>query len=390
MDLLESLIRQLSKKNFLNLSFIYELNECVGSHLQILYCQYKETHNKYYLTQELVKYGFKLESLIKNKSGEILDSQIFFLYGLINPIVFKIKEICFCFLNNLIDDIKNTFDKYLNLLSNKCVSNKSNDITISHSRCLKFIQLSSSITVPIFGKQYQMTKLAETNFNEFGITVKVTNLNYKNQLKPLIELLGLFTFPDKNDVFFKKFDWVWKINQSNLLTADFSIDKNLTLFNEKINELQENFSEKPENILNMVEKINWATNNNVSNEFVIGNNNDKSNEIIESEQNEKTENFQIIQSNELTDNENNKNLCIELIDNSVIEELTLYNNKSYKKKNNKNITVYKENDNSKTLSNFKIVEDKSFILPIDNFNDNFNDNTTNNLQDNLTENLTEN
>lgn len=370
MDLLESLIKQLSKKNFLNLSFIYELNKNICFQLETLYSQYKETQNKYYLTQQLVKYGFKLETLIKNKSEEILDLQMSFLYGLINPIVFKIKEICFCFINELADNIKNTFNKYLNLLSN----NTHNDTIISYSKCLKFIHLSNSVTVPIFGKQYQMTKLAETNFNEFGITIKVNNLNYKNQLKPLIELLGLFTFPDKNDVFFKKFDWVWKINQSNLLTMDFSIEKNLILFYEKIQESHEKFLDKSENIFNMIEKIFLNPSTNVSEEFVIDVNNEISSETIESEQTEKIENYQIIQSNELTDSKNKKNLRIELIDNSVIEKQTLYNNKPYNIKNNKNKDILKGYNNSKTLSNLKIVEDESFILPIDNYSDNLTEN----------------
>ena len=265
MDLLESLINELGKQHpVLNLSFVCELNTNVRTQLYQIYSQYSIDFNKYQLVQELVSYGYRLESLIKSKSTDVLDLQMGFFSNLLNPIVLKIKEICYNLTNELVDDIKIKIEEYSNFMDG--VFNQDDTMLISYHKCLKFVQINNFITVPVFGKQYLSTKLTDTNFNEFGITLKIINPNYKNQLKPLIELLDIFCIPDKNDLFFKKFDWVWKINQldSNQSVLKYPIDKNLNLLKSKITELSQLYqsyqlghSDKTnfDNLLNLIRKI---------------------------------------------------------------------------------------------------------------------------------------
>ena len=420
MDLLQSLMNGLGKQNFLNLSFIRELNSNVKLQLNIIHSQYNRDGNKYNLIQELVKYGFRLETLVKSKGEEILDLQMSFFSGLLNPIIFKIKEVCFYLLNELVDDIKNIIDKYLEVFDDiNTIMSTDNRSKILYTKCSKFINTSMSICVPVFGKQYQMTKLSETSFNEFGIVIKITNPNLKNQLKPLFELLGLFVLPDKTDAFAnKKFDWVWKINQLNNLSVNFSIEKNLILLKDKISQIQaqEQFYENLDSFFSDIKQTFWQPvyiQENISGKFVSGeivSNEFVSNELVSNEltsnefvanelvsddfksdkldynsKNEisnivrpieleyvdQMENFQIIQSIEQSNNTYGKDMCIELIDNtSNIEQITNQNKSSGKKKNrNKNINDNidsKSNIHDKISKNLNVIEDQSFVLPIAN------------------------
>ena len=94
-------------------------------------------------------------------------------------------------------------------------------------------------------------------------------------------------------------------------------------------------------------------------------------EPIELEHIKQMENFQIVQSICKAENQNKKDICIELIDNSVVEEQIEQSNTSGKKKNRKNNSnvgqhIIKEFTSENTLSNLSVVEDMSFVLPIDN------------------------
>ena len=399
MDLLESLVDELGKQNsVLNLSFINELNCNIRNQLSKMYSQYKIDLDKYFLVQELVSYGYKLESLIKTKSTKILDLQMSFFSNLLNPIILEIKEICYNLTNELVEDIKNKIEEYSNLMDE--ILNQSNTLLISYSKCLKFVQINNFITVPVFGKQYLSAKLNDTSFNEFGITLKIMNSNYKNQLKPVIGLLGIFNIPDKNDLFFKKFDWVWKINHLDTLSTrsvtKYPIDKNLNLFKSKFMELslQENYNkENSENLLNLIGKI---VSNSLDN--FVDNSIDNSHnpnyldthedthihtqdenlsiiEPIELEHIEQMKNFQIVQSVAQPENQNKKDICIELIDNSIVEE-QIEQSKLHGKKKNKKNNLAKDNSNiikefmdEKNSSGLTVVEDLSFVLPIDNPSD---------------------
>lgn len=389
MDLLESLINELGKQNFLNLSIITELNHKVLCRLEPIYLRYLKDKNIYFLTQELVLYGSELESLNNSKSDKILEIQMSWIYNLLSPVIFKLKQICFYLLNELVDDIKKTIDKYLELLSGT---------TFLHSKCLKFIQTNSSVAVLGYGKEYQMTKLADTNFNEFGITIKITNPNYKNQLNQLIGLFQIFTLPDKSDVIlWRKFDWVWKINQTDLITINFlknfSPSKNLILLSEQISLLDGVSGDKTELVLDIIHKINlnsfsdkviteqteseqYIQNQHIVNQYTSDENvsNSPNENLINTiepmgiENILQMENFQIVQSSGQTKGEcDSKAICIELIDNTEVQEqISLYGEVEKKKNRRKNKSDNKDKDNFS--SNLKIVEDQSFILPIENTN----------------------
>ena len=205
MDLLEKLCLQLKMPNYFNIHFITELNIFICKKLELILSEHNFPilipMDKYYLLQQLIKIGIEIEMEIgmeiENKKEDVVSLQLNSFSHIVIPIINKLKEICAMLNYELVEDIK--FQ----------IENKLKDNT--NINLIKYLQINSLVKSFFNQKQYQIP------FEEFGISIKVLNVNYKNIFKELIEQFGIFTIPDKT--MYKKFDWVWVV-------SDFNIDPN--------------------------------------------------------------------------------------------------------------------------------------------------------------------
>lgn len=188
---------ELKKINLLNISVIKDFNNSVSDRFEKLFRVYNLTSNKFYMLQELVNFGIILENISGGKD-DFVSEQLSTFSNLFNPIVLKIKEVCFELNNQIVNDLKLSYDNMVELEP----SYKDN------IKIYKSIQIISNV------KYYYSPKPREIPFDEFGISIKVPNPNDKPILKNIIDSFNIFSLPTL--VLSKKMDWMWKALNSSI------------------------------------------------------------------------------------------------------------------------------------------------------------------------------
>jgi hypothetical protein len=294
MNSIENLIIELgiTKKMFIP-SMIREINCFVSNKLSNINEIYKNNNNKYYLLTNLVNFGLELENIIKLNDNNILSIQLNFLTWLINPIITKLRNICLELNLELVDEYKN---KIYDLIETDLIKYK------EHKKNIKFLQVNC------FCRNTNYTVGKEILFEDFGITIKITNYHFKDIFREFITDI----FIQNNNSKDKRFDWFWKaVNYEN--NYEYS---NEQYYNENSYEI-----------------------NNYEQSYDINNSEINNKEI--------TKSFKIIQKK---------------------PDIT----KQFKIKNeNQMLNIIKptEKEMTKIISNSIIVEDESFSIPIDNNDD---------------------
>jgi hypothetical protein len=294
MNSIENLIIELgiTKKMFIP-SMIREINCFVSNKLSNINEIYKNNNNKYYLLTNLVNFGLELENIIKLNDNNILSIQLNFLTWLINPIITKIRNICLELNLELVDEYKNNI---YDLIETDLIKYK------EHKKNIKFLQVNC------FCRNTNYTVGKEILFEDFGITIKITNYHFKDIFREFITDI----FIQNNNSKDKRFDWFWKaVNYEN--NYEYS---NEQYYNENSYEI-----------------------NNYEQSYDINNSEINNKEI--------TKSFKIIQKK---------------------PDMT----KQFKIKNeNQMLNIIKptEKEMTKIISNSIIVEDESFSIPIDNNDD---------------------
>ena len=289
MDLINDLIDELKISNFYFIpSVIKEFNTYVSNKLLIINQIYKNDYNKYYLLGNLVNLGYELDN-ISTIDNLILSSQLNFFSELFKPVVKKIRNVCLKINLELVNEYKNQIENLIKSDLDKYSVEKKN---------IKFIQVNCLCK----NLNYSINK--QIMFEEFGISIKITNPHFKDIYKNLLTEINLPNFSSDD----KKYDWYWKAIE------------------------YKNYS----NICDEINKQNIFDTNFI--ESSSSNNLDSSNE-----------NFKIIQKNPES--------IQSLLALNILNEST----------HNKNINIIKPTDKqmSSLIANSVIIEDDSFSIPID-------------------------
>jgi len=311
MDLIQKFINELQTTgcSFVP-SSIKEVNGLVLNKLYQIVNLFKLGNNKYQILSAMVKIGLELENTFQiNKiNNDIISQQLSFYTNLAKPIINKIRDICLELNLELVADLKNTI---YNLI------NDNQDKYSLSDKYIKFMQINS------FCRNINYVIKKEVMFEDFGITIRISNPHHKYIFKDLINEIKLLSPNNNKD---KRFDWYWKASDSNI-----DIDINIL----------STYIEKQENNINNI-NIYMNTNNNFCDENNFNDNDDKENN-----------NFKIIQTQP-------ENI-------SQIYNMELNNQYDITKPSIEQI--------SKIISNSIIIEDDSFTIPIDNIDNT--DNTDN-------------
>lgn len=226
MEKFKKLLKELSiKNNFLNITILDEINDCISNKLIFLLNYYYKTQDKYLFFAKLVSFGDKLHKLIIKKN-DVLSSQLYSLSGLIIPIIDKIIEICIDFNFELVKDLNKKIFDIIELEPSKYIDVKKN---------IKFLNII------VFCKNINYMSGKNVRFDDFGLMIKISNYHYKNIFLELIDEIGLFNSNDNKD---KKYDWYWKAIEHNI--DDVIIDE-LNIYNNTVyindNKNVENFKD---------------------------------------------------------------------------------------------------------------------------------------------------
>jgi hypothetical protein len=197
MENLLSFVQELKKPNLLNITVINELNTRMSEKFENLYKSYTVSLNKLYVLQELVKFGVELENVLSSRD-DFVSEQLATFGNLFIPVILRIKEICFELNNQIVTDVKLLYD----------------DVIKSQPDYQEKIKIYKSVQIYSYVKVFYNVKPREMEFDEFGISIKVPNYNDKYLCKDIIESFQIFYIPDK--VLIRKFDWVWKAENSNI------------------------------------------------------------------------------------------------------------------------------------------------------------------------------
>jgi len=264
MNFINDLIDELNTSNYHFLpSVIEEFNTFVIHKLLAINEIYKNDFDKYYLLGNLVNLGHELEN-ISTAACPTLSSQLNFFSGLFKPVVNKIREICLKLNLELVNEYKNQIGNLIMSNIEKYNVQKKN---------IKFIQVNC------FCKNtFAINK--EIMFGEFGISIKITNLHFKDIFKNLLEETNLPNCNLQNYLRDKKTDWYWKaieytnysnisdeLNKQNKFDTDFiepTYPNNLDNSNESFKIIQKN----PELIQSSLSS-NVSNFSNVSNEYTL-------------------------------------------------------------------------------------------------------------------------
>lgn len=289
-NLINNLINELKTSNKIFIpSIVKEINLFVLNKLLNFYQIYKNNSCKYELLSNLANFGLELENVNNISNNDILSIQMNFLVELFSPIINRIRKICYEINLELIIEYKNFL---FNLIESKPIKYQ------EQKKNIKFIQIN------IFCRNSNYILAKDILFEDFGITIKITNYHFKDIFNDLIVSTNFFIQNNNNKD--KRFDWFWKaINHKNNLCINNS---DLSCDNENI---------KSNDIYNE----NYETNNN---------------EIIES--------FKIIQ---------------QIPDLNKIKFQSIH-------PQNLNTKSIKSNEMLKNISNSIIIEDESFSIPIEN------------------------
>ena len=166
---------ELKKKNILNISVITDFNYSVSERFEKLFRVYNLTHNKFFILQELVNFGMELQNISDNKDDFVLE-QLSTFSNLYLPVLTKIKEVCWELNNQIINDLKLTFDNIIE--SEQSYKDK--------IKIYKTIQIFSNVKV------FYNQKPKEIPFDDFGIGIKIPNPNDKPLFKEIIDSFNIF------------------------------------------------------------------------------------------------------------------------------------------------------------------------------------------------------
>lgn len=319
MESFNELLKELgTKPKFFSINIIEQTNLSILKKLIQIEKNYNITNNKHTFVSDLVNFGYILEFSISKKNTDILSLQMGNMAGIIKPIINRIKRICLEFNLELVEELKRNIE---NLIQN----DTSLDPTIKKQiKLLNINHYYKNINYHIEKDKVKDKVKAKTNeqenelsFEDFGITIKITNHHYKSIFSNLVERFGIFGPSDIRD---KRFDWYWKALSYSETNCIDTIDNYKSV---DCKEIMFNFND--------------LNNANINDELTENNNND----------NAKVDEFKIIQKRPE--------------DITRIFENTHSNNK-YKIKNQS------IDEMSKIISNSLIIEDNSFTIPIDNAN----------------------
>lgn len=298
MNFINDLIDELKTSNCYFLpSVIEEFNTFVIHKLLTINEIYKNDFDKYYLLGNLVNLGYELDN-ISTTNNLTLSSQLNFFSGLFKPIVNKIRDVCLKLNLELVNEYKNQIGNLIMSDLNKYNIQKKN---------IKFIQVNCLCK----NLNYSINK--EIMFEEFGISIKITNPHFRDIFKNLLEETNLPNY-----------------NLLNYNSLNYSKDKKTDLYWKAIE--YKNYR----NVCDGINKQNILDTNSI--EPTNSNNLDNSNES-----------FKIIQKNP----------------ESIQSSLTSYiSNESTL---GKNINIIKPTDKqmSSIIANSIVIEDDSFSIPID-------------------------
>lgn len=315
MEELNNLINELkideNKYKFIP-SIIREINMYVRQELILFIDTYKLSNNKYLLLSNLVNIGLEFDNKKQNTLDNIYITQMIFFHELISPVVIKIKNICLKLNLELVNEFKILIS---NLILNSTIYgfNKFDEL----NKNIKFLQINC------FCKNINLSNLKDKDieFEDFGITIKISNYHLKELFRDLISNINLFTQNDNKD---KKFDWVWKAYNYSYLNLD----------NNLINEFNPTNPFDSEKLIydNSFDSIDLTNQNNLLNDVNnIG--------------------FKIFQK---TPNV----IKTSIQHNTITEPIFLNTNK------------LDEHEINKNISSSIIIEDDSFLIPISVHNDN--------------------
>lgn len=311
MNFIDDFTQELSiEPNTFCLSIINEINTFVLTKLNIIKKSYLINENKFDLLSYFVNIGLELEDIILNKNKNIISEQIKLFSDLFKPIINKIKNICFELNIQLTNELKNTFNDIMYSNNDKYLEQKKN---------IKFLQINN------FCKLIYHTKIKDYSFEDFGINIKISNIYCKDVFINLIESIKIFEQPN-NQRDRKNIDWIWKaFNHTPLI-----------------------------NLIDIYQNIQISEDNNTLN-FVADTDiqNVNSNECI------MTENFKIIQKEPEIISKNKYNIT-NLENSNISEKTNSFNNTEYN---------FENSLKSKIISDSIIIEDDSFIIPIENVQD---------------------
>ena len=349
---------ELKKINFLNISVIKDFNSSISERFEKLFKIYNLTSNKFYILQELVNLGFLLENLPNNKI-DFMSEQLSTFSNLFNPIIFKIKEISFELNNQIVNDLKLTYD---NAIESELTYK--DDIKI-----YKSIQFSSNV------KSYYNNKHREIPFDEFGVSVKIPNSNDKYLFKNIIDSLNVFSVPIL--ILSRKYDWIWKAQGTSIHESleylNWVCDVNIKQIENIVEENIETINEQV-----FVEKLSGSNNGdqdepNKQNELNVDNQLNVNNELNEDNKPNESDNIDKTDQPDQPD----QIPSIVLIKNILKQYNSGHNYDFMKKEVGENLietTIFfphqnnsKQNTNTNQtikLSDMTIIEDDSFNLQI--------------------------
>lgn len=315
MNLIDSIIEELKTSEcYFVPSLIEEINIFVIHKLSNINEIYKNNLNKYYLLGNLVNLGHELENISTNTNNNILFQQLNFISGLFKPIINKIRDACLKINLELVNDYKNQIGNLIMSDLNKYLIHKNN---------IKFIQVNCLCK----NINYSINK--EVMFEDFGISIKITNHHFKEIFKNLIEETNL---PIQNyNLKDKKSDWYWKAIDYKNYTNDFDMKKQIIV-------------DSNNNVINGTNNLNDLTDLNDLNDLNDVNNlNDDS-----------IQSFKIVQK------------IPESIQSLQLQSSNI-SNISNDFNFNQNINIIKTNDKytSSFVNNSIIIDDDSFSIPID-------------------------
>jgi len=285
---------------------IEEINTFVSHKLFNINVKFVNNSNKFFLLANLANLGLELENNFNRRDNTILSTQLGFIDKLINPIINKIRNICLDLNMELVEEYKNLIYRQIELEPIKYAEQKKN---------IKYLQINC------FCRNTNYVVGKEILFEDFGITIKITNCHFKDIFKNLFTNTNIFI--QNNNTKDKRFDWYWKaIEYNNNLDDKYTHtlgDENLL-------------------IIKNIETNEPTDENNLDNETI--------------------ESFKIIQKNQ--------DLIKPTQSTNMVSEI--------------NILKPSDKEMSKIISNSIIIEDESFTIPIDNINDNLST-ITNNFQE---------
>ncbi len=215
MDLIDNLIDKLKKSNKINIfvpNLINEINTFVMHKLLDVKCIYANDFNKWNLLCNLANLGLELENTIKINDDCILSLQLHFLSGIFIPIIDKIKNICVNINLVLVDEYKKKINEIITYNLDKYNIHKKN---------IKYIQI-----IPYYNN---INKIIE--FNNFGISIKITNYHFNNIFTDLINETNSY-FQNINFYTDTKFSWIWKVDKFNKVDKNIFSDENKNIHND--------------------------------------------------------------------------------------------------------------------------------------------------------------